>query len=201
MNEEENKIMNEMTLEYLMNKDQYKKYINEKHPEKEILSKKEKKFYRRRICDLTKQLLIDKIVENTTRDIKTTFDLFAKSCIEYFKILDKSDIIQNDYNHISEKTYNDYNEPLLKNSDDSLIMRSVKMNEPNSLEKIVKIKKTKIKKQEFIPYQKEINLKDPVLKIKGIRKKNNINNIYDNENKKEHKNEKNKEINENEKNK
>ena len=60
-------------------------------------------------------------------------------------------------------------------------MRLVKITEPNSLEKLVK--RTMIKnvdaKPNIPPKQKEINLKDPILKNKGIRKKKNITNKYD----------------------
>jgi hypothetical protein len=60
------------------------------------------------------------------------------------------------------------------------------------------VQKIKIKSEEMIiPKQKEVNLKDPTLKIKGIKKKN-ITNKYDenNESKKEEtkQNEENKKI-------
>jgi len=59
-------------------------------------------------------------------------------------------------------------------------MRSIKITEPNALEKLVKRTTTKIcQKAPIIPMQKDINLKDPILKNKGIRKKNNITNKYE----------------------
>ena len=58
-------------------------------------------------------------------------------------------------------------------------MRSFNITEPNALEKLVKRTSTKIAQKPLImPIQKDINLKDPILKNKGIRKKNNINNKY-----------------------
>ena len=63
-------------------------------------------------------------------------------------------------------------------------MRSVKMSN-NSLDNFIKIKMTKQPEELIIPQQKEINLKDPTLKIKGITKKKNIINNYDEDTKKQ----------------
>ena len=188
LEKDSNNDINEITLEYMMNKEHYQKYIDSKHEEKEITSKKDKKFYRRRICDLTKQLLLNESIENNiTIDIKHTFELYAKACINYFKLLDRSDIIQDDYSNIIEKIHTENNDNLSNVIDDTLLMRSINLHTPNSLEKIIKRSSTTIKKQEIIPQKKDINLKDPVLKNKGIRKKNNIINNYDNKDKKNHK--------------
>ena len=56
-------------------------------------------------------------------------------------------------------------------------MRSVKMSN-NSLDNFIKIKMTKSPEELIIPQQKEINLKNPVLKNKGVIKKKNIINNY-----------------------
>jgi hypothetical protein len=55
----------------------------------------------------------------------------------------------------------------------------------NSLDNFIKIKMTKQSEELIIPQQKEINLKDPILKIKGITKKKNIINNYDEDTKNE----------------
>ena len=60
-----------------------------------------------------------------------------------------------------------------------LMMRSIKIMEPNALEKLVKRTITKKEVEPIIPQQKDINLQDPILKNKGIRKKKNITNKYD----------------------
>ena len=57
---------------------------------------------------------------------------------------------------------------------DKLMMRSIKIQEPNALEKLVKRKSTKVAKPMILPQQKDINLKDPALKKKGIIKKNGV---------------------------
>jgi hypothetical protein len=57
-------------------------------------------------------------------------------------------------------------------------MRSFKITKP-SLDNFVKIKYTKKPSEIVLPKQKDINLKDPDLRNKGIRKKKNIINKYD----------------------
>jgi hypothetical protein len=59
-----------------------------------------------------------------------------------------------------------------KSDTDKLLMRSIKIAEPNSLEKLVKRTTTKsVKKDVQFPMQKNIDLKDPILKKKGIKEK------------------------------
>jgi len=176
--------ISELTLECLMNKSQYEKYLNQVKgtSTSKTVNKKEKKFYKRRIFDLTKQLLNNEKPEMMFPDVSSAFDLYAKVCIEYFKALDKTDIIQSDYDGFVEDDAIGSN--TLSESEqvelNKLLMRSIKITEPNALEKLVKRTTTKIcQKAPVIPIQKDINLKDPVLKNKGIRKKNNINNKYE----------------------
>ena len=188
-------LVSEITLEYLMNKDQYAKYILNKSNNGSSSSsnsiRKDKKFYKKRIYDLTKQLINNEKPEGIYSGIIDTFELYTKVCIEYFKTLDKTDIIQEDYNGLitdvsSNTNINTQNTQNIQNAQNTeeankLMMRLVKITEPNSLEKLVK--RTMIKnvdaKPNIPPKQKEINLKDPILKNKGIRKKKNITSKYD----------------------
>jgi hypothetical protein len=70
---------------------------------------------------------------------------------------------------------------------DKLMMRSIKI-KPPSLDKYVKRKTTKPQEKMILPKQKEVNLMDPELKVKGLNsssnnnnniKKKNITNKYD----------------------
>jgi hypothetical protein len=74
---------------------------------------------------------------------------------------------------INIKKYSRSNVESNNNSEsDKLLMRSIKITEPNSLEKLVKRKSTKnIKKDVHLPIQKNIDLKDPIFKKKGIKEK------------------------------
>ena len=183
---ESDSFLNQVSLDYLINTKQYKNPINKK------INKKEKKFYRRRIQNLTKELLKEETEEiSVTPDIKYAFDNFIKTCIHYFKMLDKNDIIQENYNGCKEeikeeKEEEEINETtqFLKEENEKLLMRSVNMSN-YSLDHFVKIKMTKKTDELIIPQQKEINLKDPILKNKGVNKKKNIINNYDEDTKKE----------------
>lgn len=178
------KFISDVTLEYMMNKQQYAKHIVDHSTilKKETSSRKDKKFYRRRIIDLTKRLLNNEKPETMFPDVTSAFEYYSKICVEYFKVLDKTDILQEDYIDISSNSVNEINNDFLSESyidADNLMMRSIKIQEPNALEKLVKRKSTKMKKQTILPLQKNINLKDPNLKNKGICKKNNIDNKYE----------------------
>jgi hypothetical protein len=89
-------IVDQITLEYLMNRDMYKKLMTNKTV---IAQKnKEKDFYRNRISHLTEELLANNEVDGLFSDVSFAFENYVKTCVHYFKIIDESDIIQNDYN-------------------------------------------------------------------------------------------------------
>lgn len=185
-------LISEITLECLMNKNQYAKYVGKTNTETKSSIKKDVKFYRRRIFDLTKKLLNNEKPETMYPDVGSAFDTYARVCIEYFKVLDKSDIIQEDYTGINVDNISSIPLDASYNTEaaNMLMMRSIKITEPNALEKLVKRTTSKLKKKQIVPLQKDINLKDPNLKNKGICKKNNINNNYEDISKKNKTNEK-----------
>ena len=155
---ESDSFLNQVSLDYLINTKQYKNPINKK------INKKDKKFYRRRIQNLKKELLKEETEEiSVTPDIKYAFDNFIKTCIHYFKMLDKNDIIQENYNGCKEeikeeKEEEEINETtqFLKEENEKLLMRSVNMSN-YSLDHFVKIKMTKKTNELIIPQKKEIN--------------------------------------------
>jgi hypothetical protein len=179
--------VSEITLECLMNKDQYARYMEQKKPCNKI-SKKDKKFYKRRIFDLTKQLINGEDINGEEPSIimphvKVAFDNYLITCINFFKVLDKTDIIQEDYTdlEIEVDTKNEINIDNIGSTEEAnqLMMRSIHFHTPTLLDNFVTIKNPKEQPKMIIPHQKEINLKDPLLKNKGIRKKKNIINNYD----------------------
>ena len=186
---EEISIINKITLEYLMTKDQYEKMNKSKN--ERLISKNDRKFYRRRILNLTRNMLINKSPDNLFPDVKNSFDNFMKTCVGYFKVIDEIDIIQNENENENNKEDLDINidnfldEATIKELDkndvisideaNSLMLRSIKINNI-TMDKFLVKKTTVEKKQPNYPKQKNIDLKDPSLKNKGICKKNNINN-------------------------
>jgi hypothetical protein len=174
-------IITQITLDCLINKEVYEKM---QHLRKQRnVNKKDKKFYRKRILNLTRELLLkkDDDYSEINPDIKFSFDNYIKTCIQYFKIIDNNDILQSEYKefnaefdslqdvnmnqNVSDNTYD--------KEKDKLFMRSIKM--PNYLEKFVKITSTKKPEEIILPKIKEIDLQEPNLRNKGIQKKENIN--------------------------
>ena len=185
-----NDFVSEVTLECLMNKTQYEKYVNTKidgssaSANKNHPTNKDIKFYRRRITDLTKHLLKNDGPQPLYSSVNLAFYNYVNSCIEHFKVLDKTDIIQTDYKGIVDSLHLDNSNQIYVENINSteeanlLMMRSIKIYEPNSLEKLVKRTSTRVNTSAELktPQQKDINLKDPILKNKGICKKKNITN-------------------------
>jgi len=166
--------INQLTIDYLVNNNHLKKHLE--NIKAKNASKKEKKFYRKRIMNITKDLLIFKEMEEPLLpDVKCAFENYVKTCIEYFKTLDECDIIQEDYSELEEldNVLNlSENKNISIDDANNLLMRSVKI---TPLDKLVK--RTIFKKeQEIMPIQKEINLNEPYLKNKGICQKKNITN-------------------------
>lgn len=173
--------VNKVTLEYLVNKE-----YNVAPSLKNNVNKKDKKFYRKRVFNLTKELLSNEEPSDLLPDVKKAFDNFTNHCINYFKTIDCSDILQEDYKDIS-MNHLLYNAGDLKESaqiqDDAnkLMMRSINI-QPCTLDKF--ITRTVKKEQTIMPQQKDVDLSNPELKLKGVKKKKNITNIYE-ENKKQ----------------
>jgi hypothetical protein len=167
-----------LNLEYMMNAYQYKKYLNEKNPEIKKDNRRDKRFYKKRVFELTKQLLNNEKPNRMTSNLKLSFDNYVKSSIEYLKLLDTIDILQEEYigNDLEKDIVN--TEPLIV---DDLLLSSkcfTLSKIPTLTDNFIKIKQKK-KKEIWIPVQKEIDLKNPQLKIKGITKKINITNKYE----------------------
>jgi len=165
-----------------MNRNQYAKYVKQKNDKPK---KHDKRFYKKRIFGLTKQLLNNEIEPQVFPDIVKGFDSYVKMCIDYFKSIDRRDILQEEYKETSlgeESLLASLvveTQPLV----DNCVSRLFHIKEPNSLEKIVKRTKLPVKNPSVVlPVQKEINLKDPLLKNKGIRNKKKNNDISEKKN-------------------
>ena len=163
---------NMITLECLMNPELYRKMVKKENLTSEVTEEdQERDFYRKRILLLTKEMLVGK--KNTT--LEAVFQDYTRECIKYLKFTDKMDIYQEDYESIIDNKQDEiiedisYNDILVKNAQ-----------RDGSIKKFIKIKNTK---EEFLPQAKNINLRDAKYKTKGIKEKQNLTNIYD-ENKK-----------------
>jgi len=167
--------INKVTLEYLVNKE-----YNVTHKTRNDVNKKDKKFYRRRIFNITKELLSNEEPSDLLPEVKHAFDNYMKHCIHYFKVIDCSDILQEDYKDITKVEFcdADCDESSQQTQDEAnkLMMRSINI-QTNTLDKF--ITRTVKKDTTIMPQQKDVDLKNPDLKLKGVKKKKNITNTYE----------------------
>lgn len=159
--------------------------------ESEKLNNKEFKFYKKRIFNLYKDLMLKK-EENI--DLLDAFNNFNKKAIEYLKFKDKASILQEEYEDLSNnKTgkhcFNTFTNELLDKVEYSnhILMKdyNVKTKTISDCIPLVK-KKIKDEKKIILPLKKKINLKDEKFKLCN---KKNINNNYEKDKDKENKKE------------
>ena len=175
--------VDQVTLDCLLNKSMFNAHV--KNKKAQSINKEERKFYKKRIYNLFKELLINKAEPNDLLpDVKYAYNNFLNASINYFKTIDNNDLLQEEYKTLDEEeTININAIPELGHDDsivgvenaDKLLMRSIKITQP-SLDKYVKRKSTKPEEKLIMPKQKEINLMDPELKVKGIQSNSNSNN-------------------------
>jgi hypothetical protein len=188
--------VDQVTLDCLLNKSMFNAHVKIKQAQS--VNKEERKFYKKRIYNLFKEMLINKAEpEDLLPDVKYAYDNFINASINYFKTIDNNDLLQEEYKTLDEEEISHLENinaiPELGDDDnivgleeaDKLLMRSIKITTA-PLDKFVKRKSTKPEALMIMPKQKEINLMDPELKIKGlqsnnniIQKKENITNKYD----------------------
>jgi hypothetical protein len=175
--------VNQITLDCLLNKEMYSNHLRSKKTSQK--NKEERKFYRKRSFNLFKEMISGNSPEDLPPDVKYAYDNFLDSTIHYFKTIDNNDIIQSEYKDVDISLHNSSDIIVDSSANfsssleaDKLLLRSVKIDVP-TLDKYVKRTYTKKKEAKLIlPQQREINLNDPELKNKGL-KKNNITNIYE----------------------
>jgi hypothetical protein len=166
--------VNQVTIDCLLNKSVVNKYVKNKENKEEI------KFYKKRIYNLFKEIITGNSPDDLLPDVKYAYTNFLTESIRYFKTVDNNDIIQSEYKDMEFPpeiwcNVNDVSGNVVEA--DKLLMRSIKIDVP-TLDKYVTRISTKKKEKIILPKQKDINLNDPELKIKGL-KKNNITNIYE----------------------
>ena len=186
------KYVQQITLDCFMNKEQREKEKSKGLEEEKKTMTKDTKFYKKRIVQITKDMLNNTPPQELLHDVSFTFHNYIKTCIRYFKIIDKHDILQEDY-----KDFNILEGMKLQNLDvssneidyldtnrDKLMMRSIKVKKPNLDTFVIKTQK-KSSEEPVLPKKKKVNLKDPQFKTKGVQekkgKKENIDSIHENE--------------------
>jgi hypothetical protein len=98
--------------------------------------------------------------------VKYAYDNFINASINYFKTIDNTDLLQEEYKTLDEAALENINaipelgDDIAVEEADKLMMRSIKI-KPPSLDKYVKRKTTKPQEKMILPKQKEVNLMDP----------------------------------------
>ena len=168
--------VNQVTLDCLLNKELYNSQVRGKRAKQ--INKEEHRFYRKRTLNLFKEMINKNSPENLFPDVKYAYDNFVNAAVNYFKTIDNSDIIQAEYAGLdspedktaSQPAQADCSVNLASSLDaDMCMMRSIKMETP-TLDKYVIRTKTKKKSEILLPQQKDINLHNPELKTKGLKK-------------------------------
>ena len=162
-----NNIMDE--LEYLMNPGMYEKWMKKNEKKIKVSDlKSDVKFYKKRIIQLTKDMMKD---QHITNSVNKAYNEYMKSCVAYLRFLDTKDILQEEYKGIPEQ---------LELSDDDLdgdpnnnLINPSYLHKQNKIEDYIDVKKiSNVPKNEtYLPEKKNLKLKDPELKKKGIKKK------------------------------
>lgn len=191
--DESESIINQITLDCLLNRTQYEKYLSKQLLNK--ISQKDRLFYRKRAMNLTKELLKGDEDLFVSPDVKYAFECYIKTCIRYFRVLDKSDLIQEEYKSLNLSSQLLSEEETKQSLDgltelDEILMRKINLTHNNgTLDNFVEIKSLVQEDMVVIPppQQRKINLKDPILRNKGILKKKNIENKYNEKQKVEEK--------------
>ena len=129
------------------------------------VNKEDLKFYRKRILQQTKDYLREGRLESS---IDRAFDNYADKLMEYYKFIDKKEIIQKEYENMEENSSIDVKDiDLLE--ENKKMMKEV---EPpvKTIKDFITVVAEKPKKKRIIPKLKEFNLKKDELRIKGLKK-------------------------------
>ena len=182
--------MNSLELKYLATPHYYKSIVNPNNPDNqnnhETVNREDIKFYKKRIISLCKKML--KNEKPPTMEIKKIHDDYVNAIILYFKMQDTNDILQEQYK-LKEEDENasiENAEPIepidaaaeFANANEKMLTKlsgihnNNNNNNNNNLYKYVKIisNNNDTQKPKYIlPVKKEIDLKNPSLKKKGIK--------------------------------
>jgi hypothetical protein len=129
-----------LTMETMLNMDVYSKYLNQKQQQRKNAGEghdtchaAERKFYRRRIMDITRELFrcgvsgvsgVEPIQEpppaahaaSTTRHdsvVVSTYNAYVRACIMHFKFIDLADTLQDEYTDLTDRVSSVPDDPLI----------------------------------------------------------------------------------------
>ncbi len=163
-----NKYTDNVTLTFLANPI-YHRDVTRVAADNLAMNKKERKFYRKRLLALNRELL--KGTAEVEKSLQKAHDGFVRAAIHHFKMVDKKDILQKDYppDEEEEDVPADMDFDMMEAN--ASIMRTV---EPHpTLDNFVTTKTVKMDTGPPPPKRREINLKSEELRTKGVKSKKN----------------------------
>lgn len=162
-----------LNLLYLTNQtyqNKYNKLEKDKTKKSEIvIDDKDIEFYRKRIFQMTKELLRGKKINS---DVNNSFRNFAGVCINYFQFEDAKEVYQKEYENMEtneKKPDLSFNEVEVN----KFMMKSEKPEEPKTIKDFLNVKSTYKEKRRKIPIpkRKKVDLKNEKFRTKGIEVK------------------------------
>ena len=151
-------------LMYLTN---HSRQPREAKKQNELVDRKEVSFYRKRIFQLCKDLLRQ---NPTSPEINELFDQFCLTAIEHFKMVDKAEIIQNEYKHLdTDIPVSSYKPEDIPDPNEIMFKKIEKPND--KMDRFVIKHITKKESDIHLPTQKKYNLKDVKYQEKDIQVK------------------------------
>tara|TARA_A100001015_G_scaffold153583_1_gene170478 strand:- start:3694 stop:4224 length:531 start_codon:yes stop_codon:yes gene_type:complete len=153
-------------LEYLVNPILYDKILKK---ETSKITRDDIKFYRKRLIQQTRDLLKPSLAKSYPPSLQHIFNEYIVSAIVHLKQIDQRDILQEEYNSFNKQTKkvqfkmeDNYKSP---EQPDELLYNKPEKNIRNF------VTVTRPKKDKYIPTQKKVDLREPKLRMKGIKKK------------------------------
>ena len=130
----------------------------------EIVDKRDVSFYRKRIFQLCKDLLRH---NETNPNIKETFDQFCLTAIDHFKMMDRSEILQNEYKNLDTDIPVSSFKPEDIPDPNEFMFKKIEQRD-DKIDRFVIKHITKKEPEIHLPKQKKYNLKDVKYQEKNI---------------------------------
>lgn len=86
-----------VTLDLMVNQPQYERYLRMREADLNGKFEKAKRFYKKRIVEMTRDLLKGESESASDTFMLQAFNTYAKACITYFRNKDKNDVLQEEY--------------------------------------------------------------------------------------------------------
>lgn len=139
--------------------------VNKSSTDFNIIDRKDLEFYKKRIFQMCKDLLRSKKI---TPNVDDAFDQFCINAIEHFKIIDKTEIIQNQYKNITSLPKQESTVDILDENLDEIMFKKIDQKKGITMDKFV-INNVIKKNDMIIPKQKTFNLKDIKYQEKDVK--------------------------------